>query len=234
MMCADSVTGSTPTDHVGRGGSIPASALFFHIGKTVEAESLVHKYHYSRRVPASVQFVGTLHTVGGLFGSCGDAVAAAFFSIPPTRWSEPVLELSRLVRVDGTRPPLTMLISKCCKALARKGFDLIVSFADQQQGHVGTVYQAAGWNYNGQRNSRMDGVMVDGVFVPGRSCNSTWGTQSPDKLRSIVKADIEAHYDEGKHLYWKALSRSGMEKASRLGLESRPYPKIPLDTEAER
>ena len=72
----------------------------------------------------------------------------------------------------------------------------------------------------------MDGVLIDGVFVPGRSCNSKYGTQSPSLLSERLSGHtVEAHYDEGKHLYWKALNRDGKRRALRLGLRSQAYPK---------
>ena len=163
---------------------------------------------------------------GGLFGEHGDIVAACLFSIPPTRWSEPILELSRLVRRDDTIISLTGLISRAVKFMAARGVDLIVSFADRTQGHHGGIYQAASWNYAGCRERRMDGVNINGVFWPGRSLNNRYGTQSPEKLRArLPDRDIEPHYDEGKHLYWKALNKIGKRKADRLGLDALPYVK---------
>lgn len=195
-----------------------------------DARDMVEKFHYSGRVPSNVQFIGSLHADGGLFGDTGPLMAAAFFSLPPTRWSEPVLELSRLVR--GNEPQhLTKLISECCKRLKRHKWDLVVSFADATQGHFGGIYQACSWNYHGQRERRMDGVLVDGQFVPGRSCNSKWGTRSPSKLAEIG-VNAVPHYDEGKHLYWRALNRAGKAKATRLKLESNAYPKPNLREDA--
>jgi hypothetical protein len=40
---------------------------------------------------------------------------------------------------------------------------------------------------------------------------------------------IEAHYDKGKYLYWKALNRKGKLLAKQLGLQSNPYPKPDWD-----
>ena len=77
----------------------------------------------------------------------------------------------------------------------------------------------------GAREERMDGCLLDGVFVPGRSLNSKYGTQSPSKLSSILGRDVAPHFDQGKHLYWLPIFRSGEHKAKRLGLESLPYPK---------
>jgi hypothetical protein len=216
---------------VARGGRcehdmLPASELYFCMGQKEEAVSLVKTFHYSQRSPSNIQFVGTFHTKGGLFGDFGPAVAAIFFSIPPTRWSEEVLELSRLVRTETCRVPLTRLVSLACSRLRADGFDLLVSFADSSAGHHGGIYQACSWNYDGQRERQMDGLLVNGQFVPGRTCNGIYGTRSPDRLRQAnPDLKVEPHYDAGKHLYWRALARSGEAKAVRLGLKRLAYPK---------
>lgn len=202
------------------GGAIPASSLHFRTGRRQEAEAMVMAYHYSRRVPSNAQMVGSLHLDGGLFGGDGPMVAAAFWTSPPTRWKEPVIELSRLVRGDD-RVPLTFLLARCVRELKRNGHDLLVSFADKTQGHEGYVYRASNWRYAGARESTMDGLSVNGEFIPGRSCNYKFGTRSPDKVRALKPGwTIEPHYEEGKNCYWLALGTKGEAKAQRLGLSS--------------
>ena len=199
--------------------------VFFRLNQGQAAARLVKQWHYSHRVPSNVQLVGTWHLPGGLFGDMGDAIAACYFSLPPTRWAEPVWELARLVRAEGVPcPPLTGLISLTCGWAKRHGADLLVSFADQGEGHHGGIYQAASWHYNGQRESAMDGVIENGVFIPGRTANGIWGTRSPSRLaaRGIT---VSPHYDVGKHLYWKALTKTGKQRAARLGLKAMPYPR---------
>ena len=201
--------------------------LHFRAGQLADARALVKRFHYSGRFPNSIKFIGTLHLGGGLFGDFGEAVAACVFTVPPTRWREEVLELSRLVRREDTRVPLTMLIRLSCAKLKAAGHDLLVSFADRTAGHHGGVYQAAGWRYHGRGDRSCDGVVVGGRFVPGRSCNSTWGTRSPEKLTALLHQDVQPHYDEGKHLYWRALGPAGERKAERLELRRTQYPKEP-------
>lgn len=213
-------------DRAGRRAGGGRVKVHFHLGQAEWAKRLIENYHYSRRVPSNVQVNGTWHGDGGLFGDSGPALAACIFSIPPTRWAEPVLELSRLVRHEGDCPPLTGLISETVRWVGKTGkADLLVSFADATQNHHGGVYQAASWNYAGQRERRMDGLIVGGTFVPGRSCNSLWGTRSPSRLMERKGIHAEPHYDEGKHLYWRALNKTGKARAKRLGLGSLPYPK---------
>lgn len=191
-----------------------------------EVWPLVRDFHYSRRMPANVQHCYAIREPGGFFGDAGPVVAAAVFCIPPTRWSEDVIELARLVRDPACSKPLSSLISFSCQWLRKQGAALVVSFADWTQSHHGGIYQAAGWNYDGCRDRAMDGVVIDGVFKPGRSCNSTWGTRSPTKLAERFPGkSIEPHFDEGKHLYWKPLCVAGKTRARRLSLKAVPYPK---------
>lgn len=213
------VTRRTAGDQPARAGAEPSTPLHFHTGKVGEASALVMEFHYSRRPPANIQFVGSWHEDGGLFGDQGRCVAAAFFSIPPTRWREPVIELSRLVRRDDVEINLSGLLSICYGHLKKRGADLLVSFADTNQGHHGGIYKASGWEYFGLRDGGNDGLVIDGIFRPARSCYSAYGTWSLEKVRRILPhSKVEYHYCDGKHLFWKALGRRGLRKAERLGL----------------
>lgn len=206
--------------------TINARDLTVRFGETIEASDLVKRFHYSRRPAANIRLIATLHEPGGLFGDAGRAIAAACFSIPPTRWSEPVIELSRLVRRDGMRVPLTMLIAHALRCLKRDGVDLVVSYADATEKHHGGVYQAAGWSFNGFRKPIRDGNIINGTFVPCRTLNSLYGTNTVENLRYMFpRWSIEPHFDAGKYLYWRALNKSGRAKAERLNLSSAPYPK---------
>ena len=207
--------------------TLRACDLHFNVGRRAEAEALVMAYHYSRRVPSNVQMVGSLHRDGGLFGGDGAMVAAAFFSIPPIQWKEPVLELSRLVR-GQERVPLSMLLSRCAKELRRRGHDLLVSFADKTQGHEGYVYRASNWQYAGYRKPRIDGVLWNGEFINQRQCQHLWGTSLSsvgviDRARPGIVGAIEPHYDMGKHCYWLPITKEGQRRADRLGLESQSW-----------
>jgi len=169
-------------------------------------------------MPANIQQVGTIHLPGGLFGDFGECIGAIIFSIPPTRWTEDILELSRMVRHSDFKFPLSCFIALSCNWLRKSGADLVISFADPTYGHSGVVYKAAGWSYFGQRKASMDGVLINGTFVPGRSCNSKWGTRSPTKLAAMLRTEVHPSFDLGKHLFWKSLGKKGSAKAQRLGL----------------
>ena len=74
----------------------------------------------------------------------------------------------------------------------------------------------------------MDGLLIDGTFLSGRAANHNRHTVSPRaKVIDLVRGNhtVVAHYDEGKHIYWRALCASGEKKAVRLGLAKLAYPK---------
>lgn len=196
----------------------------FHLGDVGSAQRLVERFHYSHLWPSNALIVGTFHHDGGLFGDSGEAYAACVFGYPAARWSEPVLELVRLVRAEAVDVSLSQLVSTTSQWAHKKGHPLLVSYADATQGHHGGIYQACSWNYDGQRARRMDGVLINGEFMPGRNANHLYGTQSPRKLIEQGVA-AEPHYDEGKHLYWRSRGRAGRKRAERLGLRCAAYPK---------
>ena len=208
-----------------------ASGYHFTTGNRAEADRLVRRFHYSGRIPSAVIACGCANECGGLFGDTGRVVAACYFGQPPTRWSEQVAELNRLVRRDDAVIDLTWLISRTVKYIRARGLaDLLVSYADWTHSHHGGIYQAASWNYNGQRGKGSDAIIVNGDFVPRRICNHRYGTSSASKLAKMHPDwSIVPHYDKGKHLYWKPVNKRGAAKAKRLGLDALPYPKPKYD-----
>lgn len=201
-------------------------SLSFCIGKKKAAKELLDEYHYKDVVPNTVQLAVTAHESGKFFEETGRCVAAAWFSIPAARWKEDVFELSRLVRSPDCDLQLTRLISEALDKCETKGLDLIVSYADPEQGHHGGIYQAASWNYHGKRSSRLTGFLIDGEFTHARALNHEYGTTSVSKLRELIPdSTVEPKHAEGKYLYWKATTRDGERKAERLELQSNEYPK---------
>lgn len=182
---------------------------------------MVLNHHYSHLVPSTVVYRG------GLMDDMGCLLAVVMFSVPSTRWGEPVRELVRLVRLPDTRPPLTMLISKACREIRkRKLADIVVSFADSTQGHHGGVYRAASWSYHEMRKPQNDGFIINGEFVHRRVCNHRYGTSSRKHISQFcgfMGMTCEEHWDTGKHLYWRSLTPKGDTQAISLGLKTMPY-----------
>lgn len=184
---------------------------------------LVETHHYSNRMPSSVQLCyGIVHN-----GPPKTVLACCIFSSATGRWDFPVWELTRLVRIPQLKTPISKLVSKAIGEIrAKRKIDLVISFADSSEDHHGGIYQACSWIYSGMRSDRLDGFLVDGEFVPARTCNARWGTSSEIELPKVLSDKIvEPRYDGGKHLYWKPISKVGIQKALSMGLRSLSYPK---------
>lgn len=194
-------------------------------------KSLVVRHHYSRRMPASVMLSYGLVD----YGPPRKTIACCLFSTPTGRWDtqKSIWELTRLVRLPSYEVPLTQLIAKALGYIRKeKLVELLISFADAEEDHHGGIYQACSWVYHGIRKKRLDGININGQFVPARTCNARYGTSSPTILEKQLKANVVPHFDSGKHCYWKALTKKGMQLALSLGFHSRPYPKPMLSGES--
>jgi hypothetical protein len=198
----------------------------YFIGRNKWTDSLILNEHYSHRLPT-----GTCLVVG-IRDEKNKVLACCYFSsITAAQWKEKVVELSRLVKLPNVLIQLTQLISYGLKVLKKKGYDLVISYADSNQNHHGGIYQAASWNYHGKREQNLNGFIIDGEFVHRRSLYSKYGTSSSklkDKLEK--KHEVKLLYDEGKHLYWKAINKKGKLKANKLNLQCNPYPKPGTNT----
>lgn len=192
-------------------------------------KEMIKTHHYSNRLPATVKlcYGHFQYSPERQLGAC------CVFSAATGRWEANNLwELTRLVRLPGYESPLTKLIGKAVGLIRqKKATELIVSFADLEEDHHGGIYQACSWVYDGITETRLDGFNIDGEFVPARTCNQRYKTSSVKSLQAILKGrSVEPHFDQGKHLYWKALSKEGMKMAMSLGLKSQPYPKPMLQS----
>jgi len=192
------------------------------------AEPLILKFHYSKRMPSLNRKCYLVRkSGGGFFGFDGEILAACIIGVPKARWKEQdFLELTRLVRIPTFKFQLTQLIAFACNDLKTEGHHLIISYADKIQNHHGGIYQAAGWNYHGERTPLVDGFYINSKYFPTRTCYDLWETCSLKNLQKLMPGrKIEPHVDEGKHLYWRALTQHGYVKAVRLGLKQTEYPK---------
>lgn len=138
-------------------------------------------------------------------------VAGAAWWIPPTRtaatatfpegdWQR-VLALSRFV-LEPTVPKngATFLLARSTRLIERSSeWDCLVTYADEWQGHTGTIYRAAGWEYVGltkpERVYVRDGVMVARKAGPTTRTHAEMlalgaecvGSFSKHKFRKVIR-----------------------------------------------
>lgn len=121
----------------------------------IEAKSARYaceQWHYARCMPKSKNaYIGVWENgkwIGVIiYGVGASAALNKPFGIPRTR----VIELCRIA-LKAHQSQVSRLIAITTKMIRRRysRVRLIMSFADQAQGHHGGIYQAAGWSYIGQ------------------------------------------------------------------------------------
>ena len=122
------------------------------------------KKHYAKRL-CSISYSFGLYINGVLNGVCT-------FGFPPNynynngkcvfnKYKCLTIELNRLVVNDGLpKNTLSYFVSKCLKLLPKPS--CIVSYADQNQGHNGYIYQATNWIYTGLSTPKHKYIFEDG------------------------------------------------------------------------
>ena len=217
------------------GGSNPTPSLQFFVKEitTTEAKPLILNYHYSHLLPANKVVV---------FGAfIEDRLQSLAWFGRPFGWKHKVIELTRLVRIPSSHISLSKFLSHCCKRLKNyPDCHLLISYADPYFGHHGGIYQASGFAYDGQgsrstngNTNSFDGYIINGEFVPWRTCVKRYGVASLRKLRELLTVSVEARRRPLKHLYWRALDEKGKQQAVECSMQTLEFPKPLVHTEID-
>ena len=190
------------------------------------AKDIIIKNHYSHTFPAAELYLGfyidgKLNTVV-LYGQSTASKMAD--SLPGKYW-----ELVRLFSFDWAGKNMeSYCIGKSIRYIKEKykNIKVLVSFADHEQGHEGTIYQATNWLYCG-KSQPDEWYIVDGEKIHPRSMVAKYGTRSEGKLKEMG-IEFERKLLTGKHRYVYILGNNKKENRylkSKLKYDVLPYPK---------
>lgn len=187
------------------------------------AKYAVEKWHYSKRMPKSKlnlfgaweddQFVGTV-----IFGVGATSDMVAQFGLD--KWHG--CELVRVALCEHAAP-VTRIVSMTIKQMVKHnpGLRLVVSYADPEQGHVGSIYQAGNWIYTG-RTAQTDEYIVNGKKWHGRALRH----EKPDHMTTKQYLEMQGDYEivkgSSKYRYCYPLDRAMRRYLATL---AQPYPK---------
>ncbi len=189
------------------------------------AKHAVCRWHYSRKMPAaklvrvgvweSKRFVGAI-----LYGCGANRHLARPFGLENTE----ACELVRVALAPGRRAPTSKCVAISLKLLRRQspGLQVVVSYADTKEGHLGTIYQAGNWIFVGA--SAQPYLKVRGKIEHPRSLYDRYGPsgQSVPWLRQHVDPRAERVKMLPKLKYVYAFAKPLRAK---LGAIAQPYPK---------
>ena len=133
-------------------------------------------------------------------------------------------ELVRIALRKHTTP-VSRIMSIALKFLKKSNpkLKLVVSYADEDQGHHGGIYQASNWIYTGLKNAgSMGAFVINGKKTHPKSVHSKGVKQSLEAVRKHLDPKATIHYTKGKHCYLMPLNEHMRSKVKAL---AKPYPK---------
>jgi len=177
------------------------------------------RWHYSQRMPVGKlichgvwehgSFVGAI-----IYGRGAARTLGAAWGCDQTQ----CCELVRIALAPGRTVPTSRALSVSLRMLAKTnpGMQLVVSFADPAQGHVGTLYQATNWLYTG------DTAPASQYFYKGRWCHLRDVTSGAFGKGGAVPGyrDMPKRATLPKHRYVFPLTNEVRKRVAAL-----PYPK---------
>ena len=177
------------------------------------ANYAVMNWHYSKKMPKSKLVKFGVWWNGEFFGSVIYGRGANKNIGSP--YGLEMTECSELVRVaikDGHDFMISKVVSTSVKMLktANRGLRLLVSYADTEQQHIGTIYQAMNWIYTGAINPPSL-VNINGVYVHTKTASGYGSTSGKQTKQGSVK-----------HKYLYPLDKNMRRQILPL---SQPYPK---------
>lgn len=194
-----------------------------------ECEPFIIGVHYAKRWPS-------ISYAFGLFVD-DELVGVVTYGTPPSaplkrgiagdEYKNDVLELNRLCLKYNRKNEASFLVGRSLQLLPQN--KIIVSFADTEQGHKGTVYQACNFTYHGLSAKRTDWKVRGREHLHGQTIADEFrGVKNrAQAMRDKYGDDFYLHPRPRKHRYIyvigdKRFKRSA-SKAIRYKQES--YPK---------
>jgi hypothetical protein len=128
---------------------------------SVEARPWILNRHYAKRM-CPISYAFGIYEKGNMIGvvTYGTPLSSTLRDgVCGKEWSNNVLELNRLC-CDNKKNVASMLVGRSLNMLPKPS--IVVSYADQGQGHVGYVYQATNFIYTGL-SAKFKDPMVKGM-----------------------------------------------------------------------
>ncbi len=233
-MSGGSVMVGTASFPEASGGSIPTSPLQSLMVQPIPiqvAKQLVEGNHYLHSLPGGTHLTFGVFNGGNLAGAI--SLGAGPFNAPSLvegASAGDCLTLTRLWLADELPPNSESRVLGMVIRALKQNTDLkfFLTYADPDQGHVGTIYQATNWLYTGLSDAMPMYDLGDGKLRHSRSLSHAYGTHSV-KHFSDHGVSIKVVQQSRKHRYIYFLDPTWR---SRLQVSVHPYPK-PLNADKE-
>jgi len=186
---------------------------------------IIEKHYLHRKAPCSFAF--------GLFEKATNRIVGCITYGTPSSATlrkgicgedekDNVIELTRLWIEDGVpRNAESFLIGNTIPLVNK---EIIVSFAEIQQGHVGYVYQATNWIYTGLSAKRTNWT-IEGM---NKHCQTIADKYTSQELKEIYgdKFTLVERPRKHRYVYFNCNKKRKKELLKKLKYPILPYPKL--------
>lgn len=182
-------------------------------------------FHYAKAVPC-VEYAYNVYNENSEWCGCiiySPGATPNIASAVDAKTGE-VCELVR-VALNGKQPYTSECVALSLKKLHKDApqIKIVVSYADCDQSHYGTIYQATNWIYLGEMNSGERGAfIIHGKKMHPKSVYSRGWVQSVDWLRKHVDPNATEYITKGKRKYIFVFDKKFRKEWQKKAL---PYPK---------
>lgn len=201
-----------------------------------EAKDVIVKNHYTRKWTSCRYALGLWNDQNENVGVCvygypiGRRVAQ---SITPDMTKNDVLELTRLwTNDDLPKNTESWFLGRTFEWLRTNSTaKVLIAYSDPLYDHVGYIYQATNWLYQGNNTMKVKGYLhyVNGEYLHPRNCVSKYGTIKTEELKKI-DPDYKRFPLKKKHRYIYILHKADRKRIrKRLKHPVLPYPKTNED-----
>lgn len=190
------------------------------------------KFHYAKSIPVNTIGYNVYNDNGDWCGVVLYGTGATISIGKPYGLNQgQILELVR-VALNGKQECTSKAVALTLKQIKRDCplCRLVISYADIDQNHLGTIYQATNWIYTGRMNENSkDGWIVNGKRVHNRTVSSmvkskggTNGLSRDEFIKKYYDENAQVHVTAGKHKYLMPMDKAMRKQIEPLRL---PYPK---------
>lgn len=126
-----------------------------------ETKEFIERWHYSKSVRSQQQ----KHVFKLVDKQTNELVGVAIYGNPMSfRQAKGTIELRRLCLIDNTpKNTESWFISRTLRWLTKNTeYSTVLSFADPNHGHLGTIYKASNFQYEGEEKNDNPRVVQDG------------------------------------------------------------------------
>ena len=221
----------------------PKKIIIREISKKIGKDMIV-KHHYSHKWTMCRYALGIFYEMDNQHSFFDEKeeklIGVAVYGYPVGRLattsiseelkSEEVLELTRLFIFDEYgKNTESISLSKTFKWLQENtDIKALISYSDPEQRHLGIIYQATNWIYQGNSIRHMGNFGIaleeDGKFMHSRTVSATYGSHNVEHLKKKIGHTFWRKEEPEKHRYVYFLCGRKDKKKMMKSLKHPPLP----------